>query len=631
MVDLSRVLRADARRARPLAGAAVLAASGIAAAWPSLVPGVAYWDNSIVALVNAVRVMGPVAAGFAALAGARERRLDYLRVVTSRSPITGVLLDLALLIMVALASYAVVVGVIVVRTLMRDEAGDPDLLGLTAASAALSLHVTAGYLAGRLVPRPTTALLVPAAAALWAAARLPGTSWWSLLPPAALHRVELFTCLNPVVLADQTVWAAGLTGALALAYCWWVTRRSALLLGVASALVLTGAVTVRLHGTHGTAVEASPAADVCREWPLRVCVHPALAPALPVLEETLTPLAARLADTYSAFTRVEQRPGPGPGPALVRGGLVRLYLPGELGPGFTDRVLRDIRDGLLRPDACTGRARPPREYEALVDAWLLGGGAPALSDRRAARHFGLWDEEDRRAWLRDHFTAYRRCSLDSSDFSMHMLAKVKPRPGSTAGGASTGKASSGRGLLSTRSPGSASSAGTASASGGAPAAGSTSSGRASSGRTSPGSASSGRALSGNASSGRALSGSASSGRALSGRALSGRASSFGRKSVPRRRPSAGWTPLGRPSSGGTFPGLSPSRRPVPETRTSGRTAPERGSAHGGEGPSPSGTGGGKGMRPAPDDPFQDARRGREDPLRGHGRTPQTRRGHAEAF
>ncbi|MFC5179834.1 hypothetical protein [Actinomadura harenae] len=537
MADLSRVLWADARRARPLAGAAVLAASGIAAAWPTLLPGVAYWDNSIVALVNAVRVMGPVAAGFAALAGARERRLDYLRVVTSRSPITGVLFDLALLIMVALASYAVVVGVIVVRTLMRVEAGQPALLGLTAASASLALHVTVGYLAGRLVPRSTTALVVPAAAAVWAAARLPGTSWWSLLPPAALHRVELFTGLNPVVLADQTVCAAGLGIALTLAYCWWVTRRAALLLGVAAALVLTGAVTVRLHGTHGTAVQASPAADVCHEWPLRVCVHPALAPALPTLEETLTPLAARLAETPAAFTRVEQRPGPGPGPALVRHGLVRLYLPGELGPGFADEVLRDVRDGLLRPGACTGRARPPREYEALVDAWLLGEGAPVISDRGASRRFGLWDEEDRRVWLRAHFGRYRKCSLDASDFPAYTLTKATPRPAAAPGGSSAekgtekrkGEASGGTRTSSSRGAGS-------------------SRGAESSGAESSGAESSGR------------------------------------------RPASGRAPLGRTPAGGTFRAPVPSRRPVPGRRKgSGRKAPDRTTRHGTVAPRPSET------------------------------------------
>lgn len=541
MADLSRVLKADARRARPLAAAAVLAASGIAAAWPTLLPGVAYWDNSIVALVNAVRVMGPVAAGFAAVAGVRERRLDYLRVVTARSPITGVLLDLTLLIMVALASYAVVVGVIVVRTLLREEAGHPALLGLTAASAALALHVTAGYLAGRLVPRPMTALVVPAVAALWAAARLPGASWWSLLPPAALHRVELFTSLNPVVLADQTVWAAVLATALALAYCWWVTRRAVLLLGVASALLLAGAVTVRLHGTHGTDVQAAPATDVCHEWPLRVCVHPALEPALSSLEEALTPLAARLADTPAAFTRVEQRPGPGP--AQVRHGLVRLYLPGELGPGFTDAVLRDVRDGLLRPDACAGRARPPREYEALVDAWLLGDTAPAITDRGASRRFGLWDEEDRRAWLRAHFAGYRRCSLDASDFSSHALAMLKAEEGATQTGMPTGK-------IKVKGMGPDMNAGTGTAS-------------------------------------------------------------------DRRGPASG-----RTSSGSSSPGGNPSGRPSSGTSSTGGGASR--------GPSSRRTFPGKGKRPAPDDLVQGARRGREYPLRGHDRTPQTRRGHAEA-
>ncbi|WP_199487104.1 hypothetical protein [Actinomadura logoneensis] len=625
MADLSRVLRADARRARPLAGAAVLAASGVAAAWPTLLPGVAYWDNSIVALVNAVRVMGPVAAGFAALAGARERRLDYLRVVTARSPITGVLLDLALLIMVALASYAVVAAVIVVRTLMREEAGHPDLLGLTAGSAALALHVTAGYLAGRRVPRPATALAVPAVAALWAAARLPGTSWWSLLPPAALHRVELFTTLNPGVLADQTVWATSLAVGLALAYCWWATRRNVLLLGVAAALVLAGAVTVRLHGTHGTAVQADPAEDVCHEWPLRVCVHPALAPALPALEETLTPLAARLADTPAAFTRVEQRPRPGP--AQVRNGLVRVYLPGELGRGFMGGVLRDVRDGLLRPDACAGRARPPVEYESLVDAWLLGDAAPAISDRGAARRFGLWDEEDRRAWLRAHFDRYRRCSLDASDFTARALAATADGngpddtavPGTSPADGPLSRSSTSAGspfgpLGVGAAPGPGTGAGTGTGAGAGTGRG-TGGGSDAESRTGGGAASS---SSGGASTQR--SSASERGRSVrlpSARRFAGRSSprrtasrpSVAAEKSPRAARSGGKGSTARTSSAG--PAAHGRHTKAAKPRWSAGTRGPRGAGgSGGSGPPPFGKWAGKGTRPAPDDLDQEARRGR---------------------
>ncbi|MGK5558929.1 hypothetical protein ACSNOI_45740, partial [Actinomadura kijaniata] len=409
--ELGRVLRLDARRTALLVAVPVLAALGAVTAWLSLVPGVGYWDNSVVALGDAVRMLGPVAAALAAWAALRERRLDHVRDLSPRSPATGALHDLLLLSGAALVAHAGVTVVIVAETLSRYEAGRPHPLGPLAGAAALVLHVVAGYLAGRVAPRVATPVAVGLAAAAWAFLRTPGGSWVGLLPPAVFGRVGLFTQLRTGVLADQVVWAAGLTAVLVLGYVAWVTRRTLPLLPLAVAVGLVVVATFRLESAGGRAVAAVPVEHVCREWPLTVCVHPALRAALPSLTTAVTPLATRLTGTPGGFARVEQRPPTEP--ARVAGGVAVVHLGDELTPGYEARAVRQIRDGLVVAGTCPA---PAAGYRALVDAWLVGEAPPALPDARAVRRFGAWNEDRRRAWLRAHFAAYRTCSLRAADF-----------------------------------------------------------------------------------------------------------------------------------------------------------------------------------------------------------------------
>ena len=420
MSELGRVLRLDARRAALLLAVPLLAGIGIVTAWRSLVPGVGYWDNSVVALINSVRLLGPVAAGLAAWTAVRERGLNYLRDLSPRSPATGALLDLLLLAGAAALAYGAVTVVVTVETMLRQEAGHPYPLGLLAGTASLVLHVVIGYLAGRAVPRPATVVAVAALTWLWAALRPPGTSWWSLLPPAALDRVELFTVLRTSVLADQTVWAMGVTAALVLAYVGWVTRRRAVAVPMVLALLVTGNAMAGLQGSGGSAVVPAPVRLACREWPLTVCVHPALRSALPALMAATTPLATRLSGTPGEFNRVVQRPATEP--ATVAGGTASIHLDDELSPGYEVRAVRQIMRSLADTQACASPRNPG--YRALVDAWLLGRAAPPITDMRTARRFGQWTEEQRRGWLRTHYANYQSCALAARDFRL----SVTPRP-----------------------------------------------------------------------------------------------------------------------------------------------------------------------------------------------------------
>ncbi|RAY15784.1 hypothetical protein DPM19_08405 [Actinomadura craniellae] len=415
MSDLGRVLRADARRTALVFAVPILALAGVATAWQATLaglPGVAYWDNTVVALASAVRLLGPCAAALAAWVAVREHRLDYLRGLTPRSPAIGPLLDLMLLTGVALAAYGVVALVTVCDTLLREGAGRPHPLGIVAGAAALAPHVVLGYLCGRIAPFPMVVLPVAGAAGLWTALR--GGGWWSLLPPAAIRPVELFTGLRTRVLADQTLWALGLAATLTLAYVWTLTRRRTLAVPLAVAVAVTAISTVRLEASGGSAVVPAPIDHVCREWPLTVCVHPALRPALPALDAAMTPLAARLAGTPGAFSRVEQRPVGEP--ARIWRGVAYIRVP-DLSPGFEWRAVRELRASLIDAQSC---AEPHRRhgaaYRGLVDAWLLDERAPEMFDAETARRFGSWSERERRLWLRLNYADYRRCTLVRQSF-----------------------------------------------------------------------------------------------------------------------------------------------------------------------------------------------------------------------
>jgi hypothetical protein len=316
-------------------------------------------------------------------------------------------------------------AIVLTHTALGEDAGRLHPLGLLAGGTTLALHIVVGFLIGRLIevdrtpggwvgdgPVALVVVLVAGATWLWTALRADDT-WWRLLPPATIDRVELYAGVRPGLFADQMLWSLGLATAMVLGYVWWLDRRVALILPIILALVITMVATRRIQSYGGTAAAPTPAGHVCRYWPLIVCVHPAVRAALPDLEAAVTPLAARLNGTPATFTRVEQRPADQP--AGLRDGVAGIHLR-DLAPGYQVRAVRELRTTLTDARACADpwRARGAT-YTALVNAWLLDEQPPRLTDR-AARRFARWSEETRRLWLRAHFTAYRECALTPYDF-----------------------------------------------------------------------------------------------------------------------------------------------------------------------------------------------------------------------
>jgi hypothetical protein len=410
--DLGRVLRIDARRTAPFLAVPALAVLGAVAAWRALLPGVAYWDDAVAALFASVRVLGPASAALGAWVALREHRLGYLRGLSARSPALGPLLDLMLLGVVALTAYTAVAAFVVVKTLLHVQAGHPQVVGLLAGALTLLVYTVIGYLAGRASPRLATVAAAAAVTCLWGVVR-PG-AWTYLLPPPGVEHIHPFAGLRTELLAGQALWSLGLGALLITGYLWGVTRRTRLAVPIAAAAAVVVVTTLWIHAQQRAPLAPRAFAYACRQWPLTVCVHPALRTALPSLEAALTPLATRLSGTPGSFTRVEHRPDNDfPHPAH---GVVYIHLK-DLSPGYEHRAEQEIQISLLDARTCGDPAHSAGvHYTALVSAWLLDESPPRLTDAAAARAFARWAEAGRRQWLRLHYPRYRTCTLRARDF-----------------------------------------------------------------------------------------------------------------------------------------------------------------------------------------------------------------------
>lgn len=389
---------------------AVLLGIGLVTAWNVLIPGVAAWENTVVAVVGSLRHTGPAAAAFAAWVALRVRRARRRR-APAPGPWRALRVPLAVLAVVVCAFGATVV-VLALRGAVSEHAGRMPPSGLLAGVAGLAFFVALGWVAGWAVPRGITPVAVLAAGyaiSHWAAH---GPRWAERLGPSIREPYDLFGALDPELFTGQALWLAGAGAALLLGWAAVVSRRVLPAVAAIAALVAAGVGVARLLTPPARAQAAGPVAYACQEWPITVCVHPGMRAGLDELSARFIGLASRVAGTPAEFWRVEQHSRRGR-PELPAG-VVAVHVD-DLRPGFADRAVAEFTEGLA--PRC---AEPANGYREIVLGWLRGGPIPAgplPEHRRAAAWFSGLTEAQRRGWLQMFYTDLVRCELGGNHFA----------------------------------------------------------------------------------------------------------------------------------------------------------------------------------------------------------------------
>ncbi|MGI5160435.1 hypothetical protein [Microbispora sp. CA-102843] len=389
-----------------LVAATVLFVLALVAAWSVLIPGFMDWDDIVAAVIGSLRLTGPLGAAFAAWVAFRRRRAEKGRVLTpwraARAPLS--------IIAVVTGSFGATVLLLGLRAALTGQGGPLLPGGLAMSVAGLGLYVVVGWILGWLVPVVVVPLIAGAGTFglfTWLAT---GPNWADRLAPATGEAYDLLSGVSETAYADQTLWLLGLSTALLLGWVALVTRRTLALAAAVIAVLAAGTGAARLV----TVPRTMPVSErfVCQEWPISVCVHPALRGGLAELATVFTALAIKLDGTPAAFKRVEQRAYGEEDPAGP--GVVVVHID-DLGSGYAQRAAAEFLDRLARP--CPGTVAAG--YRAIVVAWLRSVSLPSgplREHHQAAIWFSELTDGQRHDWLRMFYSDFVSCGLQAKHF-----------------------------------------------------------------------------------------------------------------------------------------------------------------------------------------------------------------------
>ncbi|WP_182908420.1 hypothetical protein [Microbispora sp. H13382] len=389
-----------------LVAATVLLVLALVAAWSVLIPGFMDWDDIVAAVIGSLRLTGPLGAAFAAWVAFRRRRAERGRVLTpwraARAPLS--------IIAVVTGSFGATVLLLGLRAALTGQGGPLLPGGLAMSVAGLGLYVVVGWILGWLVPVVVVPLIAGAGTYglfTWLAT---GPNWADRLTPATGEPYDLIAGVSETAYTDQTLWLLGLSTALLLGWVALVTRRTLALAAAVIAVLAAGTGAARLV----TVPRTMPVSErlVCQEWPISVCVHPALRGGLAELATVFTALAMRLNGTPAAFRRVEQRAYGEEDPAGPEVVVVHID---DLGSGYAQRAAVEFLDRLARP--CPGTVAAG--YRGIVVAWLRGTslpGGPLREHHQASVWFSELTEAQRHDWLRMFYSDFVSCGLQAKHF-----------------------------------------------------------------------------------------------------------------------------------------------------------------------------------------------------------------------
>ncbi|MEF9906188.1 hypothetical protein [Streptomyces sp. P9-A2] len=398
----------------------VLVCVGVAIAWHTLRPGVAYWPSTITSANASVVITGPLVAGMATWLGAREKRrgLVYLRVLSPQADWLHLAAELIAVLAWTAFSYVFVLLTVALRTSFMGATGRFSLSAALAGAMGLCLHAVAGYAIGRCWHGRIAPPLVAIGAfviTLYGSGGY-GSSWY-LLFPVLIDVPDPFSAWQPGLYWRQLLWLFALV-ALLTSLCLAGVWRSRILLACvafsAALAVAGGYVTWQLRGVYFEPGE--PAFSyACRQGTVTVCVNPTFRAALPDLEAGFSEIVRKLDGTPGEVTKLEQRPRGVGGAASPGAHAIHMD---NLGPGWLSEVRSEFLQELVDQDACMDAEEDAYLLTESVAAWITDEAVPENSrSAYASDHLRGLSPGQSRNWLNDHFTQFRECSLVSSDFT----------------------------------------------------------------------------------------------------------------------------------------------------------------------------------------------------------------------
>ena len=392
----------------------------------TLPAGIWLWPETSFSIQQTVVLTGPLAAGMAAWAATREKRLgtEELLVTTSQPAAVRLLVAWASSVVWIAFGYLAAVAILFASAYLSGVYGFPTVWPVILGLFALVADSAIGFAAGKYVPSRFTAPLI-AIALYWVQGVTIAYSLSSLRylsPVVDLYR-SVFYGVVPNIFVAQSLWLLGLAiVALALvlrrgerSIASWIALAAGLIASAMGAVVLLGTPS---QVTPTQLREARIAYEpVCDDGDLRVCVHPSYRQMLPKASATVRGVASPMVGVDGGPERAEQTPSAGTG--LTPDGTLSFYIydATSMGNELASSVTLSL---VFDPGAKQGGAGPtsPDAAQSAIGGWLLeqAGREAGVADNwavgsgtqhvaRARNRFDALPVRERTAWLN---TNYRR-------------------------------------------------------------------------------------------------------------------------------------------------------------------------------------------------------------------------------
>lgn len=373
------------------------------------------------ALMSSVQLMGPLAAGVAALWAMRPRRgnYEYLLELSTRERSQAVLTQGLSLVSVLACPYLILTLAEVIRGFTRPGIRGLQWDGIAVGLVGMIALILIGIVVGQLIPRRLTPALLTIV--LYTIGVVAQDLSWRLFSPVQVHTMSAFWDWTPGLLITQCAWLSAvsliLIGLASLRL--EASRRAAILLLVGVAVAIPSG--IHLGSMHGRTLRPGNAAFqyVCQE---EVCVHPGYADLIGAVHTAFGPLVTRMKATPEPISALEQRPrGVGGEPSPGR---TAFHLDDPTA-SWQSRSVGEVVGGLMDLDACVKAEGDGFGYSQLVSYWLASGGTPSpptVADGGSdlgeiAKKFYAASEDGRIRWFGSHYAQFVHCSLTAVDFT----------------------------------------------------------------------------------------------------------------------------------------------------------------------------------------------------------------------